>query len=297
MSLLSRHALVLALAGQPLPLSGRLLDDVTLRGTRAVIDPVTGQEVAVEAGTWVLSDEGEAADGNIVLGEWDLTRAARSNINVLYHHTQDPVLGALVLGRWVDFVQVTGLPDTVGRALCAKIEWANDLPPTALHIPGQVKQGMLRGASIGWLAGSMTPRGDLHPDDPRYREPQDDGCGLRMEGYVMGSKEAPNELVETSLTPIPSRATAYARARLQEGAQRAATALSRGEPVRPADMDRLLASLADHPRVRSFLDHREAQMEARLLLKLRATPPAPTPTPTPTPAPTPPDQRRWLRRP
>lgn len=266
MSLMSRHALALLAAGQPLPLAGRLLLD-EVQGREVAVDAATGNEVSPVEGTWVLSDEGEASDGNLVMQEWDLTRANRAGIHVLWHHTRDPLVGAAALGRWMDLTVRTGVPDTVGRCLTGKIEWAETVPAGAAHIRAQVEQKMLRGVSIGWIPGAMTPRGQLDPADPRYREPVDEGCGPE-EGFVMGSPEEPNELVETSLTSVIAQPRAYARARLGEGASRAVEALRAGHDPRGGDLERLLALVADHPRVQRFLAAREERLIARIRAEL-----------------------------
>lgn len=269
--MLNRHSTVLMLAGQPLPLTARLLMDRRRRAGEVAVDGETGAEVAASSGTWVLSDEGEASDGNIVVQEWDLSRAERSGVCVLYNHGRDPVLGAAVLGRWGDLRVVEGLPDTTGRALVGRIEWAASLPAQGAHVPRQVDEGMLRGVSVGWIPGAMTPRGELDPEHPHFREGIDDGCGPE-EGYIMGSPEEPNELVETSLTPTPAQPRAYARARLVDGAERAVEGLLAGREIRAGDLDRLLAVVHDHPRVQRWLQRRDDLLIERLRAELARNP-------------------------
>lgn len=251
---LATHTRTLARLGQPLPLLGRLLTDRTRRGREVVLD-AAGNEAPPSALVYVLSDEGEASDGNIVLQEWDLSRATSCGLHVLWSHQMDERMGSIPLGLWQDFQVTEGVDGTVGRCLLATAdldEIANTTPLDKADLIVQARAKRLRGVSIGWIPGAMTPRGQLDESDPHFRESEEDMCGDPAEGFVMGTPSQPNELIEASLTPTPSQSRAHARSRLLAGADRAVAAIGRGETAAPADLSRLLAVLGADPRVRTW---------------------------------------------
>lgn len=250
---LAAHARALLVAGQPLPIVGRLLTDRTVRGAEVVLDGDTGREARASEGTWVLSDEGDATDGHILRQFWNLRRG-NAAINVLYDHGQSSSpKGSMPMGRWEDFAVVAGLPDTVGRATTARIRWAEDIDWID-EVRKLVDQRILVSVSTRWIPGAIVRRGELDPSDPHWSKAIDGPCGPE-EGFVMGSEAEPNEMIENSLTPTPAQSRAYARTRLDEGAGRALDAVARGVEPTEADLSRLLARLANEPRVRAYLQH------------------------------------------
>lgn len=250
---LAAHARALLVAGQPLPIVGRLLTGRTVRGAEVVLDGDTGREARASEGTWVLSDEGDATDGHILRQFWNLRRG-NAAINVLYDHGQSSSpKGSMPMGRWEDFAVVAGLPDTVGRATTARIRWAEDIDWID-EVRKLVDQRILVSVSTRWIPGAIVRRGELDPSDPHWSKAIDGPCGPE-EGFVMGSEAEPNEMIENSLTPTPAQSRAYARTRLDEGAGRALDAVARGVEPTEADLSRLLARLANEPRVRAYLQH------------------------------------------
>ena len=248
---LAQHTRHLARLGQPVPLVGRLLMDRTWAG-RAVALDAAGNEAAPSALVYVLSDEGEATDGNIVRQEWNLDRATSCGLHVLWSHQMDQRVGSIPLGLWQDFQVLDGIPGAVGRSLLATAdldEIASTTPLDKADLIVQARAKRLRGVSIGWIPGAMTPRGQLPPEDPAYRDPQEDFCGDPAEGFVMGTPEQPNELIEASLTPTPAQPRAHARARLVQGAERGVNDLLAGRTPTPGDLSRVLAVLGSDARV------------------------------------------------
>lgn len=250
----SSHLTALLLAGQPLPMIGRLLVDRQANGTEVAVDPTTAQQVRRSDATWVLSDEGEATDGHVLRQEWDFKRA-NAGIPIMYDHGQESSpMGSFPVGRWTDLriAQPGEVPDTVGRALLARAVWAQGIHE-AERMRSLVDQDILRAVSVRWLPGLQVRRSELDPSDPLWRAPAEDDCGFPAEGFVMGSPDQPNELVEASLTPTPAQPRAYARRRLDAGAERAVQALGRGGEPTPSDFSRLLARLSADARVRAWI--------------------------------------------
>lgn len=264
-----RHGLALLLAGQPLPVLGRLLTDTTWKGREIAIDPSAGTEVRRSDGWWVLSDEGEATDGHVLRGYWNFRRDEGA-INVLYDHgLESSPHGSMPMGRWVDLDTYEGVPNTVGRATMGRIRWAEGIAWID-EVRSLVDQDILRSASTRWIPGFTVRRGELDPSDPLYREPVDGFCGPE-EGFVMGSPEQPNEMVENSLTPTPAQYRAHARSRYHIGADRGAAQAARSEPVSDGDFSRLLARVAQDPRAMAFI---RAQIDASVARHLGANAPA-----------------------
>lgn len=228
----------------------RLLRDSTAAGLVVALDPETGGELPSggdrdDRPAFVLATEGEATDGHILRAFWDTSRAVDQGgpgIPILWRH-DDGVL----LGQWQSFAMHDvgrGEKDLVTRA------YFDPEDPDAQHRKGQVKRGILNAASVGWDAGEVTRRGDLPADDPHYRAPEDDECGLPAEGLVMGSAANPNRAMEGSLCAVPADARAIV---VERSHQRGAVALDRavrGEGR--VDVDALLALLAGDPRVRAW---------------------------------------------
>lgn len=262
-----RHSLALLLAGQPLPVVGRLLTDVTWKGREVAVDAQAATEVPRSQGWWLLSDEGEATDGCILMQDWSFVRDEGA-INVLYDHGQDSSPhGSMPLGRWVDLGVQEGVPGAVGRATLARIRWAEGIG-WINDIRSLVDQDILRSVSTRWIPGATVRRGELDPSHPLYREPVDGICGPE-EGYLMGTPDQPNEMVENSLTPTPAQVRAHARSRLFGGADRAAQQGLRGASVEDGDFSRLLARAAQDARVQAYV---AAQIDAAVR---RRFPPAP----------------------
>lgn len=241
-----RHVTARILGGRPVPLVGRLLADTTRAGELVMLDPTTGGEVSTidDRPAFILSTEGEASDGNIVRQHWDLSRAEGPGIPVLWGHDQDELLG-----QWQDLT-VTDIGS--GRVLVGRC-YLDPGSEDAQERRGQIKRGVLRSVSVGWIPGASTRRGDLPATDPLYREPTDDWCGMPGEGLVMGTPEQPNRLVECSLVSCPADPNAIVTARV---AQRGMTALERGlrgEQVSRGDEDAMLAYLAGLPQVRTWI--------------------------------------------
>jgi hypothetical protein len=218
-------------------LVGRLVREVA-----ASVPAVEGltQDMAGYKPKFVISTEGEATDNNIVRQFWDLQRAEGVGVPCLWNHDPDELLG-----RWEELTveQVDGKP-----ALCGRIRFDQNDPEAKLR-QLQVRDGILSGISVGWIPGAMIRRGDLDPSDPLYKEPVDGPCGPE-EGYVMGSPEQPNILMEGTLTPVPADPAAVVTERLARKAQAELEAAQRGGPV---SVEALLAVAADHPKVRAFL--------------------------------------------
>lgn len=241
---LRRHTTARLLAGRAVPLVGFLLAAHTRRGELVAIDPETAGEAADDRPAFVLSTEAEASDGNVVRQHWNLTRASAGGPGapVLWNHNQD-----VLLGQWQELGvrQLEAGPALVGRAL---LDPDDEL---AQKRRSQIRRGMLNAVSVGWIPGARVRRGSLKEEDPLFRPLEDDACGDPAEGLVMGTEAEPNILVEASLVPCPAQQTAVVIERLHRGG---AEDLARAVGAPPGgDPDRLLAYLAAHPRVRSFL--------------------------------------------
>lgn len=253
MSLSSSHIAARIASGRPLPLLGRLLAATTARGELAPLDPATGGEVARDdRPAFVLSTEREATDGHILMQYWDLSRSTTAGIPILWNHDPD-----VLLGRWEDLrvVDLDGERALVGRA-------AFDLgDANAANRRRQIADGFLSAVSVGWVPGARIRRSELPKTSPAYRAPEEDECGQPAEGYVMGTPDAPNRLIETSIVPCPADAGAVVTERLYRGAEHT---LDRAAST-PGEIDRLLAVLARDPRVSAHLERLvRAEVERRL---------------------------------
>jgi hypothetical protein len=253
-------------SGRPAPLAGSLLME-RRDGAPVLLDPDTGNELRDgDLPAFVLATEGEATDGNILRMHWNLGRAEAGGVPVLWMHNH----GAL-LGVWRD----VGMRDLEGGpALVARPELDEEDPEGAKRAR-QIRKGYLSNVSVGWRPGALTPRGDLPEDHPLYREPVEDWCGERAEGYLMGSEEQPNELFEGSLVSIGADPRAHALRWLNSAPGSLERAL-RGEAEDP-DFDRLIARIAAHPRAAAGLERLIRAAVADAL----ATRETPTPTNTP----------------
>jgi len=245
------------LSGHPPALIGRLLADTTRAGEVVPLDPATGGDVAAskdDRPAFVLSSEGEATDGNIILQHWDLSRIGTVGVPVLWNHSPD-----VLLGRWED-AKVMPLEKTslVARA------FFDPEDPVAQNRRRQVKQGLLSAVSVGWRPGRMIRRGELDPSDPLYKPAEEGDCGTAGEGYVMGTPEEPNGLIEGSLTPTPSDPRAVVTERLHRIAGRDVAAFSKGEGLK---LDALLPLIAADPKVRAWLDQRLTRIVREELAK------------------------------
>ena len=193
----------------------------------------------------MLSTEGAATDAHIVRQFWDLSRVEGAGAPILWNHDAD-----VLLGQWHS-AAVEGTPGQPGARLIARAGF--DLEdPLGAHRAGQVKRGFIRACSVGWVPGALVRRGSLKEDDPLFRPMEDDDCGQPIEGYVMGTEDEPNLLVEASLTGTPADPDAVAVERIA-GGERSVAALARGERVSGVDLGGALLALRDRPGVRSFV--------------------------------------------
>ena len=259
-TLYRRHVAALLRAGRPAPLLGALLcrDASPEKGAPPVAE---GSDTSAADGApavgadpeFVISTEGEASDDNIVLQHWDFSRAEGPGIPVLWCHDQR---GAL-LGQWSGLAveDVAGPTGKARRRTVARCGLDRELPQAEMY-RGQIQRRMLRAVSTGWRPGAMTRRGELDPADEYYREAVDGYCGPE-EGYVMGSAEEPNVLIECSLVACPADPEAYLVSRLYDRAvnqlERAGVPVERGSGDLGGSLDAVLAVLAGDSRVRSWL--------------------------------------------
>jgi hypothetical protein len=209
---------------------------------RAAADPA-----APESGDplFVLSTEGAATDSHIVRQFWDYSRADGAGTPVLWNHDPD-----VLLGQWHSHA-VEGTPGTEGARLVARAGFDME-DPLAAQRAGQVKRRVLRAVSVGWIPGALVRRGSLMESDPLFLPMEEDDCGQPMEGFVMGTAESPNILVEASLTPTPADPRAIAVGR-NAGALRQLGGLSRGERVSGVDLGAVLLALRDNAAVKAFV--------------------------------------------
>ena len=257
------------LQGRGYAITGSLLTDTSERGAVVLLDPTTGGELAAEADpAWVLSTPREATDGHIVQMHWDLSRGAQGGpgVPVLYNHNRDALAGqwrALAVAE-VDTASYSG-EALIGRSYLPGV--------TALgrDVAEQVRAGLLRSTSIGWIPGEKIRRSELDPLDPSWREAAEDECGMPAEGYVMGSEAAPNRLLEASLVTIPAQADAVSLEHAQRRALDDLGPLLRADDatiegaIRSGSMDRLLFIAARDPRVTAYIQ-RAARAELSALL-------------------------------
>lgn len=257
------------LQGRGYAITGSLLTDTSERGAVVLLDPTTGGELAAEADpAWVLSTPREATDGHIVQMHWDLSRGAQGGpgVPVLYNHNRDALAGqwrALAVAD-VDTASYSG-EALIGRSYLPGV--------TALgrDVAEQVRAGLLRSTSIGWIPGEKVRRSELDPLDPNWREAAEDECGMPAEGYVMGSEAAPNRLLEASLVTIPAQADAVSLEHAQRRALDDLGPLLRADDatiegaIRSGSMDRLLFIAARDPRVTAYIQ-RAARAELSALL-------------------------------
>lgn len=213
-----------------------------------------------------LSTDGEAEDGNILEQHWDTTRADSGIAPILGNHR----LGVGMefgLGNWRNLRVVTV---GKGRELLGDADYDMG-DPVAAAVEGKVRRGYLRSTSVGWRPGGKQLRGDLPKDHPRYRAPQTDDCGTRVEGYLMGTEGDPNRFIEASMTPIPSDPGAtQVDGRLARGALDVES-LARGERVSGIDLGGALLALRGRPGVRewarSIVSEEMRTPEGRALLR------------------------------
>lgn len=251
------------LSGRPVYTSGRLLADDT-RETPVLLDPDTGDELAPERmPAFILSTEGEASDGHVVMQEWDLSRASTVGIPILWAHNAK----GDVLGQWRD-ISVRSL-DT-GRDLVGRADFDTAFP-LAADRAGQVRRGYIRAVSIGWQPGATVRRSELPREHPRYAAPLEDECGMPAEGLVMGTPEQPNRLFETSLVPVPADAGAFNIERTIQAAERALAGSMTAPDTR--DLDAILAAVAGNPAARAWIMRHIDRLVSERMADLQ--PPAP----------------------
>jgi hypothetical protein len=224
--------------GLEFPIRGHLLfarsADGSIRenadGT-AILTDSAGNEVTDGRPAFILStDRHDVADGMVVRQFWDLSRADPGGVGVPAILNHDP---GKLLGQWEDFEVVDHDEGGATRALTARLRWDPSAENTDARLrEQQVRHGILRATSVGWMRGSETRLGELDPEDPHYRDPEDGLCGPE-EGVAVGSKQVPNRLIEGSLTPIPADAGAAALGRMRGAALRELDALARGELPEP----------------------------------------------------------------
>lgn len=267
LDLATRSALAASLAARRVQkMPGRLFADFT-REVPVLLDK-DGTELKSDAlPLFVLATDGDATDGNRLRMHWNTQRADAGAMHILVNHDVETPNAELGVGLWRDLGSAD-LP-TGGRGLLARADF--DMGDEfAARIAAKSRRGYARTVSLGWIPGALTLRGDLDPMDGDYAPPEEDACGQRVEGYVMGSEEDPNEPIEASLTPIPSDFRAAAVGRMATG-ERTVAALARGERVSGADLGGVLLALRDRPGVRSFVRsaaHDElATNEGRALLR------------------------------
>lgn len=224
-----------------------------------------------------LSTDGEAEDGNILEQHWDLSRAESGIAPILANHRVLGTDAPYGLGLWRNARVVDG---PSGRELHADADFDME-DPVAERVAGKVRRAYLRSVSVGWRPGGRMLRGDLPKDHPRYRAPQTDDCGTRIEGYTMGTEGDPNRLIEASMTPIPSDPGA-----VQVDGKRSAMAMRDIEALATGgrmsgDVGSLLLAIRDRPGVRewarSILREELATPEGRALFRsiFADVPPAP----------------------
>lgn len=236
LDLATRSALAASLAARRVQRSIGLL-------VRAVGDVAPGE--APKPPMFVLSTEGPATDSHIVRQFWDLSRVEGAGAPILWNHNAN-----ILLGQWRD-AKVEGTPGQAGARLVARPDFDMEDPEGA-HRAGQVARGFVRACSVGWAPGALVRRGSLKEDDPLFRPMEDDDCGQPIEGYVMGTEDDPNVLIEASLTPTPADPDAIAIGRIASG-ERSVAALAQGERVSGIDLGGVLLALRDRPGVRSFV--------------------------------------------
>lgn len=128
--------------------------------------------------------------GDIVEQVWDLSAFEENPVILQNHDHNAPVVGRAI-GTSID----------EGGNLRIDIEFdTDDTNPDGQRIASQFDRGFMRAVSVGFLPGSVTPRSKLPASDPRKAE----------FGFILGSKDAPNHLLELSAVSIPANPSALA---------------------------------------------------------------------------------------
>ncbi len=131
--------------------------------------------------------------GDIMVQEWDLAEF-KANPVILYAHDTGGYGPGTVIGRGID-------PRVEDGALRIGIQWddheSNEL---AQRVARQFRDGFMSAVSVGFRPGAMTARASLPEGDDQRSD----------RGWVFGSKEAPNTLLELSAVPVPANSNALA---------------------------------------------------------------------------------------
>lgn len=244
------------LSGRSIPLVGRLMMGATTLGASVLLDPETGGELRAEAlPAFIMSTEGEAGDDHILRQHWDLSRSADHGsvgIPVIWSHAAKGENSRAIYGQWTGL----GVRDIGGKKLCGRTNLDMDIE-NGREAMGQIRRGFLRSISVGWSPGALSRRGSLDVLDPWYREPIDDECGQPAEGFIMGTPEQPNVLLEGSLCAVPSDPAAYVTERTYAAAERFLDGIGRAatspRSSMPADIDALLLLVRDHSGARAWI--------------------------------------------
>lgn len=157
---------------------------------------------AGQAPKFVISTNSRnATDNNIVLQYWDLSRQDTVGIPVLDSHDT-----RRSIGNWTNLrvETINGV-----ESLTGEIRW-NPHEPLAIQREKEFKDEFLNAVSVRWIPGFQIRRSELPKDSPYYAPPSEDECGYPNEGYLMGSAEVPNRMLEASTTFLPADDTAVA---------------------------------------------------------------------------------------
>ena len=150
--------------------------------------------------TWVTAstDTPDRAD-DVVAQFWDLEEY-RANPVIMFGHSYwgNPV----GTGSELEVVDHND-----GKALRAAIDWDNHpTNPRGQLCAHQYSAKIMRTVSVGFVPGCETDRSKLPDDHPAYREEEGDWYG----GYLLGSEDHPNKLLEISAVPLPMNPEAVA---------------------------------------------------------------------------------------
>jgi HK97 family phage prohead protease len=140
------------------------------------------------------TDSVDRAD-DIVSQSWDLS-GFNGNPVILQNHDHF----SAVVGRALS-AEVEAMED--GRkALVLTLQMDGDNPhnPDAQRLARQMADGFVNAGSVGFIPGSVTSRSSMPSEHAQH--------GAR--GFVLGSEESPNKLLEFSIVTVPMNAEALA---------------------------------------------------------------------------------------